>query len=164
RATRVTVELGRNTSPNATLFEVIGGPTQLDNNGISTDGNGNLTVTGKVIYNHTLGGANQVLLSLFPTDGAKEWRINYNADSTISFFDATDGKVALKLLTSGGILTDNGAITTDGAGNLSATSLKEGTTRVAVQGAHSAGQPIISYCVGGPPATLAANEICIQLS
>lgn len=42
--------------------------------------------------------------------------------------------------------------------------LWQGSQKAAVSGSHSAGQTIISYCTGGPPASLAANEICVQLS
>lgn len=97
-------------------FSVTGGiTTSLDSGKLVSDG------TGKLSFLKTLGGANQTLQSWFPSDGTKEWRVNYNTDGTVSFFDATDNKVALKLLTTGGILTDNGAHTTDGSGNISTT-------------------------------------------
>lgn len=65
----------------------------------------------------------------------------------------------------GGVTTslDAGAITTNGSGTLSATQLKDGGSRVAVIGSHSAGQTIISYGTGAP-ASLAANEIYIQIA
>lgn len=43
KATKVTIALGKNSSTNPLLFEVTGGPTQLDGNTISTDGAGSLT-------------------------------------------------------------------------------------------------------------------------
>lgn len=43
RATQLKIELGKNTSPNNTLFQVSGGPTSLDNNKITTDANGNVS-------------------------------------------------------------------------------------------------------------------------
>lgn len=47
RATRVTINLGKNTSPSSTIFEVTGGPTQLDGNNFATDGtNGTVTMVG----------------------------------------------------------------------------------------------------------------------
>jgi hypothetical protein len=44
RTTRFSISLGRNTSPNGPFFEVVGGPTQLDNANITTDGSGALRV------------------------------------------------------------------------------------------------------------------------
>lgn len=52
--------------------------------------------------------------------GGKTWQIVANQDGSISLFDQTDNKIALKLLTSGGVNTDAGAISTDGAGHLTA--------------------------------------------
>lgn len=43
RATRITFDLGKNTSPNTILFDVQGGPTHLDTGTITTDGAGNIT-------------------------------------------------------------------------------------------------------------------------
>lgn len=44
RTTQLRIELGANTSPNSELFQVSGGPTQLDGGNIATDGNGGVTL------------------------------------------------------------------------------------------------------------------------
>lgn len=91
---------------------------------------------------------------------------------------ATTSTPALELATNGNAplllgLTSSGgtAFKFDASGNLTlpaasvnATSgLFDNGNRVAIQGAHSAGQPIVSYGTG-QPASLGANEVFFQLA
>ncbi|MGZ6282269.1 MAG: hypothetical protein ACXWQ5_03135 [Ktedonobacterales bacterium] len=134
---------------NATLARIT-----ADGGNVTTDGSGTLSVkstAGTFKWNGTLSGTNRSMLTFAPTDAStKVWGLFYNAsDNSLSFYDSTDNVVALRMFTTGVVS--------------SASTLQQNGVNVAIQGAHSAGQPIVSYGTGAP-ASLAANEIYIQLA
>lgn len=122
-------------------FQVAGGITlNLDSGNITTDGSGNLTKLGNVTFN-----GSPVLASLQSGAASGLTVRTWSGSATVVPFSV------------GGQF--NSALSwVDGSGHF-----HDAAGTVAVIGSHSAGQTIISYGTGAP-ASLAANEIYIQIA
>lgn len=101
------------------------GSSSLDNGKVTTNGSGVLTAI-RLIAARTLGGSNQVFAQFSATDVPEVYNIDiFSADHSLVFFDQTNAASILKLLSTlvtviPAIALDNGNITTDGSGNVSA--------------------------------------------
>ena len=126
------------------------------------DATGNVTIDNEILWQTTLAGNNKNIININPPDsGALTYQLVYNqgnnhlliwnGSSSLNVFDVSPA----------GALTIPSTLS---AGSVTATTVYDGGSRVAVEGSHSnAGQPFLS--VGnGAPSSLAANEVYFQLS
>lgn len=132
-------------NPTFTTITVTGS-SSLDNGAITTDGAGTLTSKFVKAVPAAVPGATTSYVLV---------QVSGNSTGRVSLGVNSNGSGNLRLSNNGSSYAVE--LTTDG------TTLLLGGKAIPIQGAHSAGQPILSYGTG-VPAALSANEVYFQLA